>query len=188
MSKTKNLLISFLTPFGMLIAISMTNACAHSVSTVGNGSTQHPSVDIDNHDPSKEEPMAHSVTPFLMFQGKNAQEAIDFYLDVIPGSRIEDVQHYGDSNPEFADLIMFATVSIGGQDVRFSDSPIKHAFDFTPSFSFLIECESEEQLKAIASQLEESGKVLMPIDSYGFSKKFTWVEDRFGVSWQLVYW
>ena len=188
MSKSKNLLFGVLIPFGMLIAISMTNACAYNVSTVDNVSTRHLDVGIANHDPSKEEPMANSVTPFLMFQGKNAQEAIDFYVDVIPDSRVLDVQHYGDSNPEFADLIMFATVSIGGQDVRFSDSPIKHAFDFTPSFSFLIECESEEQLKTIASQLEESGKVLMPIDSYGFSKKFTWVEDRFGVSWQLAYW
>ena len=132
--------------------------------------------------------MKNSVTPFLMFQGRNAQEAIDFYVDVIPNSRIQEVQHFGDSNPDAADLIMIATVTIGGQDVKFSDSPIKHAFDFTPSFSFLIECNTEEEVKTIASQLEQDGKVLMPLDSYGFSKIFTWVEDRFGVSWQLVHW
>ena len=132
--------------------------------------------------------MSNSVTPFLMFQGHNAQEAIDFYLEVIPDSRVQEIQHYGESNPDHADLIMFATVTIGGQDVKFSDSPIKHAFDFTPSFSFLIECESEEELKTLASHFEKNGRVLMPIDSYGFSTKFAWVEDRFGVSWQLTYW
>lgn len=131
--------------------------------------------------------MSHSVTPFLMFQGKKAQEAIDFYVDLIPNSRVDEIHHYGDSNPDFADWIMFATVTIGGQKVRFSDSPIEHAFDFTPSTSFLVECNSEDELRRIAAALEPDGRVLMPIDSYGFSEKFAWVEDRFGVSWQLMY-
>ena len=132
--------------------------------------------------------MTNSVTPFLMFQGKNAQKAIDFYIKVIPDSRVEDIQHFEDSNPDFADWIMFATVTIGGQKIMFSDSPIEHAFDFTPSFSFAINCKSVDEMKAIATQLEVDGKILMPLDSYGFSKKFTWVEDKFGISWQLIYW
>ena len=176
------------TRFTLIIAISLLNACAYNVSTVGNVVAQHPDVGAVHSETFEEKAMTNSVTPFLMFQGHNAQEAIDFYIDVIPDSHVKDVQHYGDSNPDHPDLIMFATVTIGGQDVRFSDSPIKHAFDFTPSFSFLLECGSEEELKSLASQLEEDGRVLMPIDSYGFSKTFTWVEDRYGVSWQLVFW
>ncbi len=129
--------------------------------------------------------MTSSVLPFLMFQGNNAEEAINFYVDLIPNSRIETIQRYGDSNPDFAELIMAATVSIGGQSVRVFDSPIKHNFDFTPSFSLFVECESEEEIKTITSALEEGGKVLMPLDSYDFSTQFAWVEDRFGVSWQL---
>lgn len=128
------------------------------------------------------------VSPFLMFQGKKAQEAIDFYIDVIPNSQIEEVEHWGDTYPQFSDGIKFATVTIGGQKVVVSDSPIEHAFDFTPSFSFLIECESEEELESFAGALGEDGQVLMPIGDYGFSQKFTFVVDRFGVSWQLVYW
>ena len=188
MRKSKGLRCLRITRFALIIAILMVNACAYNVSTVGNVVAQHPDVGGANSETNKEEEMTNSVTPFLMFQGHNAQEAIDFYINVIPDSRIQDVQHYGDSNPDHADLIMLATVTIGGQDVKFSDSPIKHAFDFTPSFSFLLECESEEELKSLASQLEKDGRVLMPIDSYGFSKTFTWVEDRYGVSWQLVYW
>ena len=186
--KSKYLLSSTTNPFGLLIVILMSNACAYNVSSTGNIGAQHPDVSIASNDVPKEEAMTNIVTPFLMFQGSNAQEAINFYIDVIPDSRVQEIQHFGDTNPDFADLIMIATVTIGGQDVKFSDSPIKHAFDFTPSFSFLVECNSEEELKTIASQLQEDGKVLMPIDSYGFSKTFTWVEDRFGVSWQLVYW
>ena len=129
--------------------------------------------------------MTNSVLPFLMFQANDAEEAINFYVDLIPNSRIETIQRYGDSNPDFAESIMAATVSIGGQSVRVFDSPIKHNFDFTPSFSLFVECESEEEIKTIASALEEGGKVLMPLDSYDFSTQFAWIEDRFGVSWQL---
>ena len=128
------------------------------------------------------------VSPFLMFQGKKAQEAIDFYIDVIPNSQIDEVEHWGDTYPQFSDGIKFATVTIGGQKVVVSDSPIEHAFNFTPSFSFLIECESEDELESFAGDLGEDGQVLMPIGDYGFSQKFTFVVDRFGVSWQLVYW
>ncbi len=131
--------------------------------------------------------MTNSVLPFLMFQRKKAEEAIEFYVDLIPNSHVESIQRYGDANPDFAEWIMVATVSIGGQSVRFSDSPIEHHFDFTPAFSLFVECDSEEEIQTIGSALEVDGKVLMPLDSYGFSEKFTWIEDRFGVSWQLNY-
>lgn len=132
--------------------------------------------------------MTDSVLPFLMFQGKKAQEAIDFYVELIPNSNVEEIRHYGDSNPDFAELIMFATVSIGGQRILFSDSPIEHAFNFTPSTSLFVACESEDEIKSLAEALGEGGRVLMPLDSYGFSKQFTFIEDRFGVSWQLTVW
>lgn len=188
MDITKRSRFTFVTWLSTLITILMSSACAYNVDNTATVAAQRLSVGTANSDTSAEGAMTNPVTPFLMFQGHNAQEAIDFYVDLIPDSHVQEIQHYGDSNPDHSDLIMFATVTIGGQDVKFSDSPIKHAFDFTPSFSFLIECESEEILRTLASQLEKDGRVLMPIDSYGFSKKFTWVEDRFGISWQLTYW
>lgn len=132
--------------------------------------------------------MTNSVLPFLMFQGNKAEEAIDFYTKLIPNSSVEEIRRYGDSNPDFSEQIMFATVSIGGQRVLFSDSPIKHNFDFTPSFSLFVECESKEEIQSIASALEDGGRVLMPLGSYGFSDQFAWIEDRFGVSFQLNVW
>jgi predicted 3-demethylubiquinone-9 3-methyltransferase (glyoxalase superfamily) len=62
---------------------------------------------------------------------------------------------------------------------------VKHAFTFTPASSMFVECQSEEELRSLAGALDEDGKVLMGIDNYGFSRLFTWVQDRFGVSWQL---
>jgi predicted 3-demethylubiquinone-9 3-methyltransferase (glyoxalase superfamily) len=65
-----------------------------------------------------------------------------------------------------------------------TDSFATHAFSFTPSFSFFLECRSEEQLRSLGIALKEGGAELMPAASYGFSRLFTWVTDRFGVSWQ----
>jgi predicted 3-demethylubiquinone-9 3-methyltransferase (glyoxalase superfamily) len=123
-----------------------------------------------------------------MFQGNKAEEAIDFYMKLIPNSNVEEIRRYGDTNPDFSEQIMIATVCIGGQRVLFSDSPIKHNFDFTPSFSLFVECESDEEIQSIASALEKGGRVLMPLGSYGFSDQFAWIEDRFGVSFQLNVW
>jgi predicted 3-demethylubiquinone-9 3-methyltransferase (glyoxalase superfamily) len=62
---------------------------------------------------------------------------------------------------------------------------MKHGFTFTPSISLFVDCESEAELDAAFGVLSEGGKILMPPSNYGFSTKFTWVSDRFGVSWQL---
>lgn len=75
--------------------------------------------------------------------------------------------------------------SIAGQTIRVFDSPVKHAFEFTPSSSLFIECESESELERLFAALSENGRVLMPLDNYGFSRRFGWTDDRFGVSWQL---
>ena len=62
---------------------------------------------------------------------------------------------------------------------------MKHAFTFTPSISLFVECESEAEMDATFSRLSDGGGVLMPLDNYGFSTRFGWLTDRFGVSWQL---
>jgi predicted 3-demethylubiquinone-9 3-methyltransferase (glyoxalase superfamily) len=64
-----------------------------------------------------------------------------------------------------------------------TDSSVRHAFDFTPSSSLFVECGSEAELERLAAALGENGQV--PLGDYGFSKRFVWVNDRFGVSWQL---
>lgn len=128
--------------------------------------------------------MATSVRPFLMFEGR-ANEAIAFYVGLIPDSDIVDIARYGAGEPGPEGTVKFAVVRLAGQQVLFSDSFVSHGFSFTPSLSLFVDCESEADLERIFAALSEGGGVLMPLGNYGFSRRFGWVNDRFGVSWQL---
>ena len=125
-----------------------------------------------------------TVTPFLMFEGQ-AEAAINFYKSVFPDTQVESMTKYkvGESGRE--GTIKVATIAISGQRVMFIDSPIKHEFELTPSFSFFVECENENQLKERFAKLSDGGKVMMPVGNYGFSRQFGWTGDKFGVNWQL---
>lgn len=129
--------------------------------------------------------MAKSLHPFLMFQGGPAQEAMKFYASLFPGSKIEGLELYGPGEQGPEGTVKRAMLTIVGQELRVFDSPVKHEFDFTPAFSFFVECESEEELRRLAGALDSGGKVFMPIGSYGFSKLFAWVGDKYGITWQL---
>lgn len=128
--------------------------------------------------------MAPTALPFLMFQG-HAEKAMNFYVENIPGSKVIEMVRYGAGEPGPEGSVKKAMFSVAGQTVICIDSPVKHDFTFTPAFSFFVECESEEQIRRMTLALAEGGAVLMPLDSYGFSREFAWVNDRFGVSWQL---
>lgn len=125
-----------------------------------------------------------NVTPFLMFEGR-CEEAMNFYIGLIPQSRIVDIKRYGPGQPGKEGSVMRASFVVGGQSVMCIDSPAKHAFTFTPASSLFVECDSEAQIDRIAAALSEGGQFLMPLGSYGFSRKFAWLNDRFGVSWQI---
>ncbi len=128
--------------------------------------------------------MTKSVLPFLMFQGE-ASAALDLYASVFPDSRIDELERYGAGSPGPEGGIRRARFTVGGQSVLLYDSPIKHAFSFTPSFSFMVQCDTEEELRRLSDALKDGGSELMPAGAYGFSSLFAWVVDRFGVSWQL---
>ena len=125
-----------------------------------------------------------TVRPFLMFEGK-AEEAMALYVSLFPDAAMTDIVRYGSGQAGKEGSVLRATFSIAGQSVMCIDSPAKHAFTFTPSFSFFVETESEDELRRLAAALGEGGSVMMPLGDYGFSRQFTWVSDRFGVSWQL---
>ncbi len=127
------------------------------------------------------------VTPFLMFQDANAEEAMNFYTSIIEDSEIKSIVRYGPNQPGGDEgTVMHATFSLKGQEFMCIDSNIKHQFSFTPSFSIYLTCSSEEEIDHLYQKLKEDGQELMPIGNYGFSKKFGWLNDRFGVSWQLT--
>ena len=125
-----------------------------------------------------------TIKPFLMFEGK-AEEAMNLYVSLFPNSRIENINKYGPGEPGAEGTVQRATFNLAGQTVMCIDSPVKHAFTFTPSFSFFVDLETGEELEKIAAILGKDGEVMMPLDNYGFSQRFTWLSDRYGVSWQL---
>ena len=126
-----------------------------------------------------------TVTPFLMFEGQ-AEAAMTFYVSLFDDGKVIDIVRYGPEGPGADGSIMKASFSIAGQTVICIDSAMKHDFGFTPSFSLFVTCESDAQIRKLASALAEGGAELMPLDNYGFSRQFAWVNDRFGVSWQLI--
>ena len=128
--------------------------------------------------------MPAAVTPFLMFEGQ-AQQAMKLYTRVLPDSEVLNVETYGPDGPGPENTVITATLSLRGQTVMVSDSYISHNFTFTPSISLYVTCEDEAELERLTAELGQDGKTLMPLDNYGFSQRFAWVEDRFGVSWQL---
>ena len=122
--------------------------------------------------------------PFLMFTGR-AEEAMHFYVAQFADGAIEEATPFGPGENGAEGSIKRGRFTFAGQTVMCFDSPPVHAFDFTPSFSFFVEVESDADLDRLVATLGEGGKLLMEPANYGFSRKFAWLNDRFGVSWQL---
>src|SRR5690606_25410589 len=86
------------------------------------------------------------VTPFLMFQEGNAEEAMNYYTSLIEGSEIKSIVRYGANQGGEEGTVMNAVFSLKGQEFMCIDSNIKHEFTFTPSFSIFINCDTEEEI------------------------------------------
>ena len=74
---------------------------------------------------------------------------------------------------------------LANQEYMASENRIDHKFSFTPASSIYVNCDNEDELNQLFEKLSEGGQVMMPLDNYGFSKKFGWTADKYGVSWQL---
>lgn len=128
--------------------------------------------------------MPQSIKTFLMFEG-TAEQAMNLYVSLFKGSKVNSVERYGAGEPGREGSVKVASFTLSGHEMMCIDSPAKHAFTFTPSVSLFVNCEGEEEFESAYSQLSVNGGVLMPPGNYGFSKKFAWLNDSFGVSWQL---
>ena len=129
-----------------------------------------------------------SITTFLMFVGEQAgkaEEAISFYTSLFKNSRINSLERYGVGEDEPEGLVKTARFTINGTELMAMDSALGHKFGFTPSMSLYVECDSLEEIEHVFRTLADGGAELMPLDNYGFSLKFGWLNDQYGVSWQL---
>lgn len=124
------------------------------------------------------------VKTHLMFQG-NAEDAVRLYAATFADFEMTNVERYGEDEHVLAGALKLAHVSFCGHELMIFNSPPVHDFSFTPSISLYVEFETPDALDAAFAELSEDGEVLMPLDDYGFSARYGWVADRFGVSWQL---
>ena len=123
----------------------------------------------------------HMLRPFITLEGQ-AQLALDLYAEVFPDFALHALTHHAAPHD---DLIMTAVFEVKGQEIMISDSFISHDWSVTPGISFFIDLEDEAEVNRLAGALAEGGLVHMPAGNYGFSTLFAWVQDRFGVNWQL---
>ena len=121
------------------------------------------------------------VATHLTFQG-NAAEALELYSSVFSDLRILETELYSGDDGGVAGAFKLARTQLGNQSIVLFDSPIPHAWDFTPAMSLFVNFPDEADLQGAFDALSANGQVFMPVDNYGFSKSFAWVADRFGVS------
>lgn len=126
------------------------------------------------------------IIPFLWYHNE-AQEAVDFYTLVFSDVGAGKTTYYDFEGAKVSGQeegsIMTIEFSIRDQKfVALNGGPV---FDFTPAISFFVPC-TLKTIDGLFVKLSEGGKVLMPLDKYDFSDRYAWVQDKYGVSWQLI--
>ncbi|GAA2066379.1 VOC family protein [Williamsia deligens] len=125
--------------------------------------------------------------PFLTFQpaapDRGAAAAMAAYVEIFDGRVISDRRRTADE-PGGEGTVFLAEIEVAGLRLRFSDSAIAHAWDITPGMSVWVDCDTEADQRRVFAALAEDGQEFMPLGDYGFGP-FGWVQDRFGVSWQV---
>ena len=125
----------------------------------------------------------NSISSFLMFEG-DAEEAVQFYVSISTRSKIESLIKYGAAGPGKEGSVQLCRFEMNGQSFTAFDSPVQHAFKFTPALSLFVSAKSKRSRPALQRTLTRR-RILMPLDTYPFAERYAWLTDRFCVSWQL---
>lgn len=128
--------------------------------------------------------MPATVITFLMFD-EGAEEAVNHYVSLFEDGKILNIDRYGLEGPGPAGSVKLTTFALGGREFKATDSTVPHEIGHNPYLSMYVECESAAQIERLYAALSEEGSTPMPLDNYGFSARFAWVTDRWGVPWQL---
>ena len=113
------------------------------------------------------------ITPFLWFDGK-AEEAMNFYIAIFKNSNILSVTRYGEAGPGPKGTVMTAKFALNGQEfVALNDGP---QFTFTEAISFVVNCETQQEVDELWEKLSEGGQ----------KSRCGWLKDKYGLSWQVV--
>ena len=120
------------------------------------------------------------ITPHLWFD-REAKEAAAFYVSLFPNSRVVASRIIKDTPSGDVEAVDF---ELDGQ--VFGAISAGPEFQLNPSVSFLVHCASAAEVDTYWNALADGGTALMPLDEYPFSKRFGWIQDRFGITWQLM--
>jgi predicted 3-demethylubiquinone-9 3-methyltransferase (glyoxalase superfamily) len=113
------------------------------------------------------------ITPFLWFDHQ-AEEAAKLYISVFKNSRIVGMARYGEEGPGPKGTVMTVEFELDGQEfIALNGGPL---FKFTEAISFVVNCETQEEIDKFWDQLSEGGEV----------QQCGWLKDKYGVSWQIV--
>ena len=126
------------------------------------------------------------ITPHLWFD-KEAREAAEFYTSLFPGSKVTSITTLHDTPSGDTDIVSFELA-----DQPFMAISAGPLFKFNPSVSFILNFDpsrdkaARENIDALWERLSEGGTTLMPLEKYPFSQRYGWVQDKYGLSWQLI--
>ncbi len=113
------------------------------------------------------------ITPFLWFDNQ-AEEAANFYVSIFKNSKVVNITHYGEVGPGPKGSVMTVTFQLYGQEfVALNGGP---QFKFTEAISFVVNCETQEEVDELWEKLSEGGE----------KGQCGWLKDKYGVSWQIV--
>ena len=122
-----------------------------------------------------------TITPHLWFD-KEAKEAAELYTSIFKHSKIKTVATLHNTPSGSVDLL---TIELMGQEFRLiSAGPL---FKFTPAVSFLVACDTKNEVDALWNELSKGGSALMELGEYPFSERYGWTQDRYGLSWQVMF-
>jgi predicted 3-demethylubiquinone-9 3-methyltransferase (glyoxalase superfamily) len=128
----------------------------------------------------------HKIIPCLWFDDQ-AEEAAKFYVSVFGHGKVGRITPYIIDTPSNKKIgsVMMAEFEIFGQNfTALNGGPI---FKFNPSISFHVKCGSREEVDRIWDKLIDGGQILMPLDTYPFSERYGWLQDKYGLSWQIIF-
>jgi predicted 3-demethylubiquinone-9 3-methyltransferase (glyoxalase superfamily) len=135
------------------------------------------------------------LTTFLAFR-RDAEDAIKLYTSLFDDAEVGRIIRARADEPGWlAGTLQHAVFTLAGLQfmcinmpppgARGHDHAAWHEYEFSPAMAIYVQCRDNEEIERLYAALSDLGQTIMPPGSYGFSEKFAWVTDRFGVSWRL---
>ena len=122
---------------------------------------------------------AQKISPALMFTGADfgkAEEAINFYTSLFSNSNIAQISRYAAGEGDKEGAVKYAEFSVNGYQFIGMESSFDHKFAFTEATSFMVSCETQEEIDFFWDKLSADKA----------SEQCGWLKDKYGVSWQIV--